>query len=61
MKPGKINRSLAARLELRRALADLVRRFPRLTTPEAQERAREFLELHDDQADNGEHEGEAKR
>lgn len=43
-----VDRTLAARLELRRALAELVRRFPRLTTSEAQERARAFLEHEPD-------------
>jgi hypothetical protein len=38
------DRSLLARLELRKALVELVRRFPRLTSAGAQERARRFVE-----------------
>ncbi|MBI5535578.1 MAG: hypothetical protein HY898_22805 [Deltaproteobacteria bacterium] len=41
---SKIDRTLAARTWLRARLRDLVRRFPRLTTQEAQERTRTWID-----------------
>lgn len=40
----KINTTVAVQLELRHGLHELVRKFPRLTTHEAQARARTWLD-----------------
>lgn len=43
----RVDRTFAARLALRRALANLVRKYPRLTSPEARRRLQAYTDSMD--------------